>query len=69
LGGNCRIRVDAKINAKPAEGKNRNPFFRIEDTPSPLISEKANIQTPQIPSSNLYDFPTEAGKTYVITAE
>jgi alpha-L-fucosidase 2 len=69
LGGNCRIRVGAKINAKPAEGKNRNPFFTVEDTPAPLISEKAKLQTAPIPSSYLYDFPTEAGKTYVIAAE
>lgn len=74
LGGNLRLRVpnEMKLNTgaalKKAAGKNVNPFYEVEQTPAPVISEKATIQFPQLKPTFLYDFPTQAGKAYVFVA-
>jgi alpha-L-fucosidase 2 len=75
LGGNLRLRT---VNAmklkngstlKKAAGKNSNPFFHVEETSAPLISDKANIVVAELKESNLYDLPTVAGKTYTLEAQ
>ncbi len=72
LGGNCRIRVPnevvlAKDNSlKPASGTNPNPFFETANVKNPVISENAKLNKVALPSTQLYDLPTEAGKTYSI---
>jgi len=70
LGGNCRIRVhnelmmsDGKV-LKSASGNNPNPFFETPQIKQPLISNSSNLNFTTTKPSYLYDFPTEAGKTY-----
>ncbi|SHH54404.1 alpha-L-fucosidase 2 [Chryseolinea serpens] len=75
LGGNLRIRVpnDVKLAkgsiVKQPPGENQNPFFRVEQTPSPLISASATVQLPQLSETKLYDIDTRAGGVYVLTPE
>ncbi len=73
IGGNLRVRVPGRMKLnngilKDAVGKNNNPFFHIEETPSPIISPKAAIIMPQIKETFVYDLPTLAGKTYTLIA-
>jgi len=75
LGGNCRIRVsgDLKLvkgsaSLKPASGENMNPFFAVYKTAAPLISGKAKLDPLCLKATNLYDFETEAGQTYILSA-
>ena len=70
LGGNCRIRVhnelmmsDGKV-LKSASCNNPNPFFETPQIKQPLISNSSNLNFTTTKPSYLYDFPTEAGKTY-----
>ncbi|MFC0346004.1 glycoside hydrolase family 95 protein [Epilithonimonas hispanica] len=72
LGGNCRIRIPnemelkAKTKLKKAEGKNPNPFFETPEIKKPLISSGAQLNPVEMKESVIYDFPTEAGKTYIL---
>ncbi|CAL1517721.1 glycoside hydrolase family 95 protein [Chitinophaga sp. MM2321] len=69
LGGNCRIRVANKLQAsalKPAKGDNDNVFFHTAATATPLISDKATLNTIPVQETFLYDLPTTAGKTYTL---
>jgi alpha-L-fucosidase 2 len=75
LGGNLRLRVpnEMKLNTgsvlKKATGKNSNPFYQVEETPRPIISEKATMMPPELRKTFLYDLLTQAGKTYVFVSE
>ncbi|WP_374459382.1 glycoside hydrolase N-terminal domain-containing protein [Chryseobacterium taeanense] len=75
LGGNCRIRVPNEIKStvnikfKKAEGKNPNPFFEVPEIKKPLISKKAELNSVEIKNDFIYDFPTKAGKTYILKFE
>jgi alpha-L-fucosidase 2 len=71
IGGNLRLRVPNKIklsNGGPqlwaATGENSNPFFHVDETPAPIISQKAAITAPQLKQTFLYDFMTQPGRTY-----
>ena len=70
LGGNLRIRVPNEMNAnngaglKKATGENPNPFFYHVAVTDPIVSSEANIETPILNTTWLYDLPTEKGKTY-----
>ncbi len=72
LGGNCRIRIPnemelaGKTELKKAQGKNPNPFFETPEIKKPMISKEAQLNPFKIKESVMYDFPTEAGKTYVL---
>ncbi|SEM29822.1 alpha-L-fucosidase 2 [Chryseobacterium taichungense] len=72
LGGNCRLRIPnemelkGKSKLKKAEGKNPNPFFDVPEIKKPIISNKAKLNPVEIKESVMYDFPTEAGKTYIL---
>ena len=72
LGGNLRLRVpnEMKLNngtaLKKASGENKNPFFRVEEIPSPIISPKAKITTPELKESFIYDLPSQRGQVYTI---
>jgi alpha-L-fucosidase 2 len=71
LGGNCRLRLpnDAKADFKLAEAKGANPnsFYQIDETAKPIVSEKAKLNPVNVKATVLYDFPTVAGKTYLIS--
>ncbi|UQB68898.1 glycosyl hydrolase family 95 catalytic domain-containing protein [Epilithonimonas zeae] len=70
LGGNCRIRIPnemelkGNVKLKKAEGNNPNPFFETPEIKQPMISSEAKLNPIEIKKSVMYDFPTEAGKTY-----
>ncbi|WP_346985062.1 glycoside hydrolase family 95 protein [Chryseobacterium sp. POE27] len=72
LGGNCRVRIpnemelSGKIKLKKAEGRNPNPFFETPEIKKPLISSEVKLNPVEIKESVMYDFPTEAGKTYIL---
>ncbi|HEY5970285.1 MAG TPA: glycoside hydrolase family 95 protein [Chitinophagaceae bacterium] len=75
LGGNLRLRVpnEMKLNngtaLKKASGENKNPFFRVEEIPAPIISPKATITTPAIKESFIYDIPSQRGQVYTIISK
>lgn len=71
LGGNLRMRVPNAMSTKecaltPAKGDNSNPFYFVEETPAPVISDKANLEKPNLNEGYSYDLATEAGKTYIL---
>lgn len=74
LGGNLRLRVPNSMKLttgavlKKATGKNSNPFYQVEETPEPIISDKATITPLGLKETMLYDLPTGAGKTYRLVA-
>jgi alpha-L-fucosidase 2 len=75
LGGNLRLRTPNKIKSETGDGlkigsgENVNPFYRVEETAAPIISEKANLAELVLKETMLYDFPTVAGKTYTFIAQ
>ena len=75
LGGNLRLRVpnEMKLNngaaLKKASGENKNPFFRVEEIPTPIISPKAKITTPELKESFIYDIPSQRGQVYTIISK
>ena len=75
LGGNCRIRsyspLKSEDNSKlvQAQSKNKNPFYQIPETPKPIISPKAKLETNPLPHTFLYDIETNVGKTYTLVSE
>ena len=54
---------------KKAAGKNPNSFYQIEETPAPVISDKATITPLELKETMLYDLPTQTGKTYTLIAQ
>lgn len=72
LGGNCRVRIpnemelSGKTKLKKAEGKNPNLFFGTPEIKKVMISSEAKLNPVKIKESVMYDFPTEAGKTYIL---
>jgi alpha-L-fucosidase 2 len=74
LGGNCRLRVPNTIGfkegtlLKAATGDNPNPFFDITQIKEPIVSPSAKLNTVSLKATQLYDFPTEIGKTYELVA-
>ncbi|KPM49049.1 glycosyl hydrolase family 95 catalytic domain-containing protein [Jiulongibacter sediminis] len=75
LGGNLRLRTPEHVSLVSegrlvlAEGVNPNPFYQIEETAEPVISEAASITPLNLKTTYLYDLSTEAGKTYTFTKE
>lgn len=75
LGGNCRLRLAQNTNLKgnisltPAKGENTNAFYKVNAIKQPLISGKASLKGMSIPETQLYDFITKAGKSYVFNAD
>ncbi|TKC55437.1 glycoside hydrolase family 95 protein [Pedobacter hiemivivus] len=75
LGGNCRLRVRQNITLNgstlltKAKGENSNAFYQVNGIKAPLISEKARLKGMPVPETELYDFDTKAGKTYVFTVD
>lgn len=75
LGGNLRLRVPNALKLsngaalKTAAGKNPNLFFQTEETPAPIISEKASIKPLALKATLLYDLPTQKGGVYTFVAQ
>jgi alpha-L-fucosidase 2 len=72
LGGNARIRVSNELaganglKLTKAIGSNPNSFYQLAETPEPLVSPKAKLNSPGVADVNEYDFKTEAGKMYIL---
>lgn len=69
LGGNCRIRVNSPLKGKLsiAKGVNPNVFYQVNETPKPLISDKAKLKPTGVKETLLYDFDTKPGQTYIFS--
>lgn len=69
LGGTCRLRVASALKGKlhAAKGNNLNPFYQVNETPKPLISEKAKLKPTGVKETLLYDFDTKPGQTVIFT--
>lgn len=70
LGGNLRLRtaevlVDANGDELPkASGDNKNTFYQSPKIKTPLISDKAEVKSLDLPEFYLYDIQTEKGEIY-----
>ncbi|GAA5522147.1 glycoside hydrolase N-terminal domain-containing protein [Aliifodinibius salicampi] len=75
LGGNARIRVSDELvgleglKLKKASGSNPNTFYELAETPKPIISSKAKLNTLNIADVNEYDFETDADQTYMLVGK
>ena len=75
LGGNLRLRTPNEIKLsmgsvlKKATGKNANSGDQVEETPVPIISDKASIAPLQVKPTLVYDLSTQAGKIYTFVAQ
>ncbi|MFP5080976.1 glycosyl hydrolase family 95 catalytic domain-containing protein [Pedobacter sp. JCM 36344] len=69
LGGKCRLRVPSPLKGKLrlAQGENTNPFYQVNKTPKPLISDKAKLNPTGVKVTLLYDFDTKPGQTVIFT--
>lgn len=71
LGGNARIRLakdiqlKSKTNFSAAEGENPNEFYQVNSIKTPLKSDKAELKGFAVTETQLFDFTTEKGKSYV----
>jgi alpha-L-fucosidase 2 len=74
LGGNLRLRVPNTLTSEKgqalikAAGKNENEFYYLEQVSSPIISPEANLATPAIMETLVYDIPTQPGNEYTFVA-
>jgi len=64
--GTGSMKADGGIRLKPATGTNPNPFYQTEETPAPIVSDRAVITTPALKPTMLYDLPTAPGKEYTL---
>ena len=69
LGGKGRLRVASPLRGKlyAAKGDNLNPFYQVNETPKPLISDKAKLKPTDVKETLLYDFDTKPGQTVIFT--
>ena len=73
LGGNLRLRTPNELNnikgstLKIANGKNTNPFYSLDETAKPVISEKASIKAPTLATTKLYDIATHKGQIITLS--
>lgn len=72
LGGNCRVRssvdfVSANAKIEKAKGKNVNPFYPPIDAPKFLKKKnRKHLLELEIKKTNVIDFQTKAGQTYIL---
>lgn len=75
LGGNLRLRTPNALKSssgvvlRKAAGKNTNSFYQVEETVTPVISDKANLDPLQLKETLVYDLQTQAGKSYTFLAQ
>lgn len=72
LGGNLRLRTSTPLRPdgglKVAVGENPNPLNSTYSIPAPVIKDASKIPALTLGETYLYDLPTTAGETYVISA-
>ena len=70
LGGNCRVRVPnmltgkQNINLVADDSENSNPFYQFADIREPLVNNQKTIEPPVLRETELFEFSTDANKTY-----
>ncbi|MCK8495388.1 glycoside hydrolase family 95 protein [Spirosoma sp. RP8] len=75
IGGNLRLRVPNALKSSRGEslttasGQNSNPFYYVEDTPTPIVSPQASKPALALKETLLYDIPTQAGKVYTLVSQ
>ncbi|MDE6062879.1 MAG: glycoside hydrolase family 95 protein, partial [Duncaniella sp.] len=72
IGGNCRLRTLTPLKGaglKAAKGENSNHLFAVNEGMTPIISPEAKLNPVELKKTYLYDLPTKAGETYVLTAK
>lgn len=73
LGGNLRLRTPNDLKQtngtklKEANGKNANPFYSLDETAKPVISEKSSIKVPTLATTKLYDIATQKGQIITLS--
>jgi alpha-L-fucosidase 2 len=73
LGGNLRLRTPNELKQsngaklKDAKGENLNPFYSLDETAKPIISEKASIKVPSLKETKLYDISTQKGQIITLS--
>lgn len=71
LGGNLRIRTSTPLqvlgeaNLVKAQGNNPNPYYKVYETPPPIISSEAVLASSKIPDTIEYDLSTQPGEEYI----
>ncbi|MCQ9641494.1 glycoside hydrolase family 95 protein [Chryseobacterium sp. WG14] len=75
LGGNARIRMakninlKSKIQLKDSTGENPNEYYQINTIKTPLVSDQAELKGFPVPETQVFDFDTEKGKTYIFEVQ
>lgn len=75
LGGNLRLRVPNEMkladgkSVETASGQNPNVFYHNEQVADAVLSPKANLSSPNIKQTFLYDVPTQVDKRYVFVGQ
>ncbi len=75
IGGNLRIMAPNALKMsngkvlKIATGSNSNMFYKVENTPAPIISSKADMLPAVLNERMMYDVTTQPGKTYTFIAQ
>jgi alpha-L-fucosidase 2 len=52
-----------------ASGKNKNPFYQVDEVSAPVISQNARITPPTLKETRLYEVATERGGTLTMVPE
>ncbi|MCY1250053.1 hypothetical protein D9M72_636440 [compost metagenome] len=75
LGGNARIRIAKDIQLKSktsftsATEENSNPYYQVNAIKTPLVSDRAELKGYPIPETQVFDFDTEKGQTYIFESK
>lgn len=75
LGGNLRLRTPNPLQHRngnsltKATGQNKNPFYKTEEIPEPLLSSRAIVTAPALKETWVFDIPTAAGTTLTLVAK
>ncbi|MDN3594883.1 glycoside hydrolase family 95 protein [Zunongwangia endophytica] len=71
-GGVCRIRSEVKLftengkELKIAKSENKNSYYQKPEIKKPLVSDKAEFSSLELPTYYVYDLDTEETKTYIL---
>lgn len=75
IGGNLRLRTatalrsDGSFPMAKAQGKSPNPLLQEYELTAPVIKDPSRLISISIPETQVYDIPTEPGRSYTFVAE
>lgn len=75
LGGNLRLRLPNRLQQKSgtelkvANGVNPNPFYFVNETANPIISDESNLKMLELKPTILVDIATGKGKIYTFVTK